>query len=222
FLWALWYTAHAVFDLHTSPFFDPDIYVPFGFSLFRNLGEVSPATILVSIPLTRCFGEVATYNLLIIISFALTGFGAFLLARELRAGFAGALLAGIGASFCPYHFAHAAGHLSLASTQWIPFFFLYLERTLRRPRAWNAVLLGLFYALSALVSWYYASLLPIAAVLYLSLRLRFFKQRARLGRLIKPGFVAVACAAVLILPFSLPYMLALKHGTIGPRSLEQA
>ena len=39
FLWALLYTAHAIFDLHSSPFFDPDIYFPFGFSLFRNLGK---------------------------------------------------------------------------------------------------------------------------------------------------------------------------------------
>jgi hypothetical protein len=222
FLWALWYTAHAIFDLHSSPFFDPDIYFPFGFSLFRNLGEVSPATILASVPLTRCFGEVATYNLLIIISFALTGFGTFLLARELRAGFPGALVAGIGVGFCAYHFAHAAGHLSLASTQWIPFFFLYLERTLRKPTVRSAILLGLFYSLSALVSWYYASLVPIAAVLYLSLRLNYFKQRKRLVRLIKPGLVAATCASVLVLPFAVPYMLALKQGTMEMRSVQES
>jgi len=222
FLWALWYTAHAIFDLHTSPFFDANIYFPFGFSLFRNLGDVSPATILASIPLTRCLGEVATYNLLIIISFALTGFGTFLLARELRAGFPGALVAGIGVGFCAYHFAHAAGHLSLASTQWIPFFFLYLERTLQKPGIRNAVLLGLFYSLSALVSWYYASLLPIVAVLYLSLRLNYFKERKRLVRLVKPGLVAAACASVLVLPFAVPYMLALKQGTMAVRSVEES
>ena len=222
FLWALWYTAHAIFDLHSSPFFDPDIYFPFGFSLFRNLGEVSPATILASVPLTRCLGEVATYNLLIIISFALTGFGTFLLARELRAGFPGALVAGIGVGFCAYHFAHAAGHLSLASTQWIPFFFLYLERTLRKPTIQSGILLGLFYALSALVSWYYASLLPIAAVLYLSFRFNYFKEPKRLVRVIKPGLVAAACAAVLILPFAVPYVLALKQGTMEMRSVEES
>jgi hypothetical protein len=222
FLWALWYTAHAIFDLHSSPFFDPDIYFPFGFSLFRNLGEVSPATILASVPLTRCLGEVATYNLLIIISFALTGFGTFLLGRELRAGFPGSLVAGIGVGFCAYHFAHAAGHLSLASTQWIPFFFLFLERTLRKPTIRSGALLGLFYALSALVSWYYASLLPIAAVLYLCFRFNYFKEPNRLVRLIKPALVAAICAAVLILPFAVPYVLALKQGTMETRSVEES
>ncbi|MFZ3377861.1 MAG: hypothetical protein WA183_20125, partial [Chthoniobacterales bacterium] len=121
-----------------------------------------------------------------------------------------------------YHFAHAGGHLSLASTQWIPFCFLYLERTLRKPRVRSAVLLGLFYSLSALVSWYYASLLPIAAVLYLSLRLNYFKERKRLVRLIKPGLVAAACASVLVLPFAVPYMLALKQGTMAMRSVEES
>ena len=33
FLWELWYVAHALFDVHKSPFFDPDVFVPFGFSL---------------------------------------------------------------------------------------------------------------------------------------------------------------------------------------------
>jgi hypothetical protein len=221
FLWALWYSAHAIFDLHSSPFFDPNIYVPFGFSMFRNLGEVSPATILAFVPLTRCFGEVGTYNLQIVLSFALTGFGTFLLARELRADFPGALVAGIGVGFCAYRFAHAGGHLSLASTQWIPFFFLYLERTLRKPTVRNAVLVGLFYSLSALVSWYYAALLPIAAVLYLSLRLNFREGR-QLVRLIKPGLVSAACACVLVLPFALPYVLALRQGTMEMRSVEES
>ncbi len=26
FLWELWYVAHALFDLHKSPFFDPDVF----------------------------------------------------------------------------------------------------------------------------------------------------------------------------------------------------
>jgi hypothetical protein len=222
FLWALWYVAHATLDLHVSPFFDPNIYVPFGFSLFRNLGEVSPATILVSIPLTRLLGEVATYNLLIMSSFALTGLGTFLLARELRAGIAGSLVAGVGVGFCAYHFAHATGHLSLASTQWIPFFFLFLERTVRTCRIRDGILMGLFYSLSALVSWYYASLVPIAAVFYLGFRLKYRDGAKPLIRLIKPGLAGVACAVVLVLPFAVPYMRAMKQGTMATRSSEES
>src|SRR5215467_7106342 len=82
FLWELWYVAHALFDLHRSPFFDPDVFVPFGFCLIRNQ-DLSPGTVLLFSPLTRCFGEVFTYNFLVLASFPLTAFGTYLLAREL-------------------------------------------------------------------------------------------------------------------------------------------
>src|SRR5205823_15106440 len=101
FLWELWYVAHALFDLHKSPFFDPDVFVPFGFSLLRNQ-DLSPGTVLLFSPLTHFFGEVFTYNFLILVSFPLTALGAYLLARELWSNHAAVVLAGIIIVFCPY------------------------------------------------------------------------------------------------------------------------
>src|SRR6266446_7697555 len=49
FLWELWWVAHAIFDLHRNPFFDPDIYVPFGFDLIKNQ-DLSPGTVLLFMP----------------------------------------------------------------------------------------------------------------------------------------------------------------------------
>src|SRR4029077_3409820 len=123
FVWELWYAAHAIFDLHKSPFFDPDVYFPYGFSLIRNQ-DLSPATVLLFTPLTRLIGEIGTYNVLMLSSFILTAFGTYLLARELWKNRAAALVAGFIVGFCPYRFTHAGGHLSIGSTQWIPFFFL--------------------------------------------------------------------------------------------------
>src|SRR5438552_1698627 len=139
FLWELWYVAHALFDLHRSPFFDPDVFVPFGFSLLRNQ-DLSPGTVLLFSPLTHFFGEVFTYNFLILVSFPLTALGAYLLARELWSNRAAAVLAGIIIGFCPYRFAHSGGHLSIVSTEWIPFFFLYLDRLILRLRLNSAIL----------------------------------------------------------------------------------
>src|SRR5262245_46991284 len=212
FLWELWYVAHALFDLHKSPFFDPDVFVPFGFSLIRNQ-DLSPGTVLLFSPLTHFFGEVFTSDFLILASFPLTAFGTYLFARELWYKRSAALLAGIIVGFCPYRFAHAAGHLSIVSTQWIPFFFFYLERLISRPRLKNAVLTGVFFGLSAWTTWYYFFMVPIAAVFYIAFRVDWRLPGKDLWNLLKLGLAAAGVALVLVLPFLIPYYLA-THGAV--------
>ena len=212
FLWELWYVAHALFDLHKSPFFDPDVFVPFGFSLIRNQ-DLSPGTVLLFSPLTHFFGEVFTYNFLILASFALTAFGTYLLARELWFNRLAAFLAGIIVGFCPYRFAHAAGHLSIVSTQWIPFFFLYFERLISRPRLKNAVLTGLFFGLAAWTTWYYFFMVPIAALFYAAFRVDWKVPGKGARQLLKLGVATVSVALIFVLPFLIPYYLA-THGAV--------
>jgi hypothetical protein len=216
FLWELWYVAHALFDLHKSPFFDPDVFVPFGFSLIRNQ-DLSPGTVLLFSPLTHFFGEVFTYNLLILVSFALTAFGTYLLARELWSNRLAAFLAGIIVGFCPYRFAHAAGHLSIVSTQWIPFFFLYLERLISRPRLKSAVLTGVFFGLSAWTTWYYFFMVPIAALFYVAFRVDWKLSGKDLWRLLRLGTASVSVALIFVLPFLIPYYLATHGGVVDYR-----
>lgn len=212
FLWELWYVAHALFDLHKSPFFDPDVYVPFGFSLIRNQ-DLSPGTVLLFAPITHLCGEVFTYNFLILLSFPLTAFGSYLLARELWNNCAAAILAGIIIGFCPYRFSHSGGHLSIVSTQWILFFFLYLERSISQPRPKNAVLAGVFFGLAAWTTWYYFFMVPIAAAFYVTFRINWRAPRKELWRLLKLGLISASVALALVLPFLVPYYLA-THGAV--------
>ena len=216
FLWELWYVAHALFDLHKSPFFDPDVFVPFGFSLIRNQ-DLSPGTVLLFSPLTHFFGEVVTYNFLVLASFVLTAFGTYLLARELWSNRLAAVLAGIIVGFCPYRFAHAGGHLSIVSTEWIPFFFLYLERLISRPRLRNAVLAGIFFGLSAWTTWYYFFMVAIAAVFYIAFRIDWKLPGKDLWDVLKLGLVAAGVALVLVLPFLIPYYFATHGGVVDYR-----
>src|SRR6266403_1060259 len=216
FLWELWYVAHALFDLHKSPFFDPDVFVPFGFSLIRNQ-DLSPGTVLLFSPLTYFFGEVFTYNFLILGSFVLTAFGVYLLARELWANRAAAVLAGIIVGFCPYRFAHADGHLSIVSTEWIPFFFLYLERLISAPRLKNAVLAGVFFGLSAWTTWYYFFMVPIAAAFYVAFRIDWKASGKDLRRLLQLSFISLGVALIFVLPFLIPYYLATHGGVVDYR-----
>jgi hypothetical protein len=215
YLWELWYPAHAIFDLHTSPFVDPHVYSPFGFDFIRNQ-DMSPATVLLFVPLTRAVGEVVAYNLIILMSYPLSAFGTYLLCRELWGNRLAALVAGTAVGFCAYRVSHALGHLSTATTQWIPFFFLYLERSITRPTIRNGLLAGLFYSLSALVTWYYAVGCTISALLYAPVRLtRTHRGHTReLGRSVAGAAVV---ALVLVTPFAIPYARAVTSGAMTSR-----
>ncbi len=212
FLWELWYVAHALFDLHKSPFFDPDVFVPFGYSLLRNQ-DLSPGTVLLFSPLTHFYGEIFTYNFLVLASFPLTAFGGYLLARELWSNRAAAVLAGIIIGFCPYRFAHSAGHLSIVSTEWIPFFFLYLERLISQPRLKSAVLAGVFFGLSAWATWYYFFMVPIAAAFYIAFRIHWGAPGKELRHLLKLSLISAGIAMTFVLPFLIPYYVA-THGAV--------
>ena len=56
FLCELWFVSHALFDLHKSPFLDPDVFVPFGFSLFNNQ-DLSPGTVPLFSHITHFWGD---------------------------------------------------------------------------------------------------------------------------------------------------------------------
>src|SRR5436190_4039065 len=213
FLWELWYVAHALFDLHRSPFFDPDVFVPFGFSLIRNQ-DLSPGTVLLFSPLTHFFGEVFTFNFLVLASFPLTAFGTYLFARELWSRRSAALLAGIIVGFCPYRFAHSMGHLSIVSTEWIPFFFLYLERLISRPRLKSAVLAGVFFGLSAWTTWYYFFMVPIAAAFYVAFRINWRELAERRRRVLKLSLISASVALAFVLPFLVSYYRATQGAVV--------
>jgi hypothetical protein len=221
FLWELWYVAHALFDLHKSPFFDPDVFVPFGYSLISNQ-DLSPGTVLLFSPLTHFFGEVFTYNFLILASFPLTAFGAYLLARELWCNRLAALLAGIIIGFCPYRLIHATGHLSIVSTEWIPFFFLFLERLISKPRLRNAVLAAVFFGLSSWTTWYYFFMTAIATVFYAAFRLDWKAPWKDFRDLLKLSLISIAVALIFVLPFLIPAYLATRGGAVDYRGVGES
>ena len=83
--------------------------------------------------------------------------------------------AGVIFTFSPFHFAHLLGHMQVISLEWMPFYALYLLRTVQcgletrswswkrrrpaprsAPRIWrNGLLAAFFLVLVALCDWYY-------------------------------------------------------------------
>jgi hypothetical protein len=216
YVWKMWWFYHALVERGSTPFFAPDVFYPFGYPL--ALSETTLAHTVLGLPLTALWGEVVAYNVLILASFVLSGYGVYRLLRALGSGVAGALVGAVAFAFCPYRFAHlGAGHLPLMGTGWMPLLLWALERLIRRPswrRGWPV---GLFYALTALSSWYYAVMLALFAGLYLGLRARPWRALLWRRGLWQGLAVAGLVAAVLLVPAAWPILRLYGQGEVQHR-----
>jgi hypothetical protein len=159
--WNLWWVKIALVNQHTGPFFTNLLFYPTGVSLlFHTLNLFNG---LLSLPVQLAFGLFPAYNSVVLFSFAMGGFGAYLLGRH-TLGTDGAILpafaAGVIFSYSPFHFAHLLGHMQVISLEWIPFYALYLLRavqgaTRRAPIRRDVPLAALFLALIGLCDFYY-------------------------------------------------------------------
>ncbi|MCX6031429.1 MAG: hypothetical protein NT169_19290 [Chloroflexi bacterium] len=214
FVWNIWHFKHALLDLHTSPLHSELIWYPLGIDLilytfnFFNALIALPLQLAVSLPLAS--------NVTLLLATTLSGLGAYLLsffvlrdpkgekrktknAAYLRLA---ALLAGLIYAFAAQRSIYMAlGHYNFATTQWLPFYVLYLLRTLRGWRWRDALLAGLFFALAALAETTFASFLGLFTVLVLLVTWRGLRDRwAAVGRLILAGGVALLLWSPVLAP----------------------
>jgi len=212
YVWKLWWLKHTILDEGVSPFWVPHIFYPFGYSLAN--GELSLSQTLPALTITLTFGPTAAYNILALSSFVLTGFAAYLWLTWLTGDRLAGLLAGIIFAYVPYRYA-LGGQLPMLGTQWMPLVFLYLERTVRRRRCRDAVLLGLFYGLNALATWYYAAMVGLLAIVYALARARPWREFLADHRLWICALVALATALSLVGPAAWPYLQTQKAGGLA-------
>ncbi|NOX62536.1 MAG: hypothetical protein GXP42_11425, partial [Chloroflexi bacterium] len=153
--WNLWWAKYSWVDRAGEQglahnVFDGDVmFYPVGINLaFYTLTLLNGA---LSIPLQSALSLILANNLLLLSSFVLSGFGAYLLALEVLGlarsrAHAPALFAALLYAFASTKLFYASlGQFNIASSQWLPFIALYLMRSLRataRPR--DGFLLGLF------------------------------------------------------------------------------
>ncbi len=203
YIWKLWWFKHTLLETGQSPWVAVDIYYPHGYLL--AYGETTVANTILALPLTWFWGEIPTYNALVLLSTILSGFTMFLLAREVTGNFWAGLLAGIIFAFAPFRRLQLL-HLNIATTQWFPLIFYFLERFARTRKPIYGPVAGLFFGLNALASWYYA----VAGALFVLVwgLIRFRPLKDYLGqKQIRLGFSFFAVTAtVLILPFAWPYL----------------
>jgi hypothetical protein len=114
-------------------FFDANRFWPLKYSLAFGdaLIGYAPTGIIGSGP----HAAMVRYDLLFLFAYALAFFGAYLLARELGLGPAGAAIAGAAFAFAPYRL-EQDGHLQVISSGGIPLSIAFAVRGIRLGRHW--------------------------------------------------------------------------------------
>lgn len=210
YCYKLWWFKHAMVDLHVSPLFNSRVFYPFGYNF--ALSETTLPNMVLALPITMMASHVVGYNVLVLVSFFLSGLGVYLLVVYLTGSRAAGAIAGAIYAFSPYRFHMVVeGVLPTFSTQWVPFLFLNLEIYFRRWRPCYAVLAGFFLALTALSSWYYGYMVGLLVPVYVAARM-WGAGRLAWRRILLGGVLLVAVALVGSLPGFVPLLGVWSRG----------
>ncbi|HMQ34610.1 MAG TPA: hypothetical protein PKD53_27995 [Chloroflexaceae bacterium] len=164
-IWNIWWTATAL-AAGRDPFVTPLLFHPQGLDLFWQTLSLPQG--LLALPLTLTAGPLPAYNLLILLSFILGGYFAYLfICYALRGagphlGLA-ALVGGAVYAFAPFHMQKVLdAQLEVASVQWLPLWALATLALLERRRWPWALLSAAALLWVGLGTWYYGLFALIA------------------------------------------------------------
>lgn len=210
FLWVFGEFKNAVFT-HTNPLYTSSIYYPVGVNLAFSTTSFFNAAI--SLPLQLIWDLPHAYTFIWLMSFFLSGYGAFVLMRYLGGSTKVAFVSGLIFMLCPYRFAHGLGHLNLIATEWIPFFVLFYIKTLRENKRLNPVITALFLSLTALCDLTYVVFLTAFSGLFLAFFFWTEKNPASRARILARAVATFLIFAGIISPLVLPMVQQMLSGS---------
>jgi hypothetical protein len=207
-LWNLWWVKHSMLSM-SNPFATNLLFYPNGADLYVH--SLSPAAGFFTIPFQQAFGLVFSYNLIVLLSFVLGGYGAYRLALHITRDWRASFFAGLVFAFSSYHFARAIAHMNLVSVQWLPFYVLFLLKMRDEPSLKNTFLAVTFLSLTAFAAdLQYVLFLGIFTLFYLLYELALNREQIR-KFLLRVGLMTVTFAGVLFL-FLPPLMIGFFTG----------
>jgi len=191
--------------LGQSPFVDPRLNYPD--TLLLTATDVPYVSNLLIAPFAWLLGPTFAYNLIILLSFALSGYFTYLWIVRLTGSRAGGLIAGLAFLLAPYRIAQSYGHLQMVCTYALPLFFWALDQALEPPApTWRALLLlaGATWLVGG-ASQYYLVICLVCGAAYALL-----SALPRLGYLLRHGWRLLAGVAIGAAASALPYFSALR------------
>lgn len=233
-LWNLWWAREAIARA-TNPYHTDMLYYPYGVDLYyHTLGL--PLGLIGLLP-QLLFGLPAAYNTVLLAAFTLSGYGAFRLSLRFISpdGHGWSVpawavhflpfVAGVVFAFTPYTLDALKGQLEVLSLQWMPFYAEAWIMSWRTGRLRYAALSGVFFALAALSSLYYAVYLAIFSFAYLLYQLwaRRGERKVKGGGPRPSGLLPPLVVAPLVaVALTLPLLAGLARHRDNPRLAVEA
>ncbi len=181
-LWSnyYWWFDYAV-SIGLNPLHDSYQFFPMGVDIIE--GGLLPMFLF--IPVTHIYGSIASYNLWILVTFVLSGFGMYLLTDYLICDKRISFISGLIFAFFPFHFAAImGGHLHTYSFCFLPFFVLFMHKMLEQPALQNVIIAAFFFSCNALTSWTIGIMATLFFVVYILIHYRKLMIRENLINII--------------------------------------
>jgi hypothetical protein len=157
--------------------------------------------------------RVTTYNVLLLLSMALSGWAMWRYALHLTGDPWAAIVGGIIFAFVPYRFDHYH-HLELQATIFLPLTLLFFDRTTETGSRRDAWLTMAAFVAQVYSCIYYSVFLATALIPIAAIRIWPLTPERRIAFL-KALWLPVTIAVVAVLPYAIAY--GLNRGNLGER-----
>lgn len=204
FIWMIGWWQKALFTDHSDPLDVWFLNYPEGWNMAHT--EMAPSQLILGQPFSLLGGETFAYNMVMLLSFVLSGVIMYAWVKHLTGNFCAGILSGTIFACLPYRQAHyLIGHLNLSGTQWIPLFFWgwfdLLKPGTGELRKKPALIAALGLGLTALTSQYYFFMLVIVAA-FMALFVLLISEREKF----RDAAFWKSCGLFIL--FSLPLLIA--------------
>lgn len=203
--WILDWTSHALLHQPLSLFHAP-MYHPEPLTLAYSEHLTGIALLLLPFHIAGV-EPLVLYNLAMLLGFALSGYGAYVLARMFTPSTTASLVAGIFFAFVSFKFDHLA-HLQNISSGWLPLILAAMIAYWREPSRRNAALFAAAFVMNGLTNVYY--LLFVSAAIAMTVLFLLTAAPRRDRRFWLRALGALVIAGMVLLPFLLPYRTVSK------------
>lgn len=165
YVWNSWNFEKALLTPPHNPFISPYLLYPFEPSVAYH--DYTTVRNILILALSPFISRIAAFNLITLLMFTFSAYGAYLLTLRFVKNRFAAFLSGFIFSFCPFKVGRLLGHFNFIDSAFIPFFILFLYKTFENRKPKNAILTGVFLALVGYCSYYYLVFCVIFTLFFL-------------------------------------------------------